>query len=189
MASDSPTRKLPKTEITTIRLDPKLKYMAELAARKQRRTLSSYIEWAVDQSLRSVTLEEGQNYEDRVSVADAIDRLWDVDESERFVRLAIRYPDLLTHEEQELWKMLSDSGLLHAARFRDGQGQVGWHLPTLEDHVFPAIRSIWAEIKQAAAAGPAARQQWVNETRTLIDPPSAKPKLKQATGGFDDIKF
>ena len=38
--------KLNRTETVTIRLDPKLRYLTELAARKQRRTVSSFIEWA-----------------------------------------------------------------------------------------------------------------------------------------------
>ena len=40
-----------RSEVVTVRLDPKLKYLAELAARKHRRPLSSFIEWAVEQSL------------------------------------------------------------------------------------------------------------------------------------------
>lgn len=106
--------KLSRSETVTVRLDPKLRYLAELASRKQRRTLSSYIEWAIEDSLRSVLLYQGSGYggDESVSVADDASRLWDVDQAERFVRLAIRYPELLTHEEQELWKLLQDSQLL-----------------------------------------------------------------------------
>ena len=95
-----------KSEVVTVRLDPKLKYLAELAARKHRRPLSSYIEWAVEQSLSRVWLEEQPNGEG-VSVADAerAQHLWDLDEPDRVVRLAINYPDLLTHEEQLVWKL------------------------------------------------------------------------------------
>ena len=50
-----------KSEVVTVRLDPKLKYLAELAARKHRRPLSSYIEWAVEQSLSRVWLDEPFN--------------------------------------------------------------------------------------------------------------------------------
>ena len=52
-----------KSEVVTVRLDPKLKYLAELAARKHRRPLSSYIEWAVEQSLSRVWLDEPFNGE------------------------------------------------------------------------------------------------------------------------------
>ena len=39
--------KLSRSETVTVRLDPKLRYLAELAARLHRRTLSSYVEWAI----------------------------------------------------------------------------------------------------------------------------------------------
>jgi predicted HicB family RNase H-like nuclease len=40
-----------RSEVVTVRVDPKLKYLAELAARKQRRSLSRYVEWVIRQSL------------------------------------------------------------------------------------------------------------------------------------------
>ena len=112
--------KLTRTETVTVRLDPKLRYLAELAARKQRRTLSSYIEWAIEDSLKTVMLFQGNSYENDppATVADEVSRLWDVDQSERFVRLAIAYPELMTHEEQEVWKLLQDSHILQPAQSR-----------------------------------------------------------------------
>src|SRR5689334_3301732 len=86
-----------KSEVITIRLDPRLKYLAELAARRQRRALSSYVEWAIEASLSHVSphSENGpqQRHETLAEVASA---LWDVDEADRFSKLALRYPDLLT---------------------------------------------------------------------------------------------
>ncbi len=38
----------------TVRLDPRLRYLADIAARKQRRTLASFIEWAIEQSLEDL---------------------------------------------------------------------------------------------------------------------------------------
>jgi hypothetical protein len=104
-----------KSEVVTVRLDPKLKYLAELAARKHRRPLSSYIEWALEQSLSQVFLEE----EGGVSVANAerAHRLWDLDEPDRIVRLALNYPELLTHEEQMLWKLVRENGYLWHGRY------------------------------------------------------------------------
>ena len=40
----------------TFRLDPRTRYLAEIAARKQRRSLSSFIEWAIHETLGKVTL-------------------------------------------------------------------------------------------------------------------------------------
>ena len=39
--------KLSRSETVTVRLDPRLRYLAELAARLHRRTLSSYVEWEI----------------------------------------------------------------------------------------------------------------------------------------------
>jgi hypothetical protein len=48
--------KLSRSETVTVRLDPKLNYLCDLAARGQRRTKSSFIEWAIDNALKYVTI-------------------------------------------------------------------------------------------------------------------------------------
>lgn len=106
--------KLTRTQTVTVRLDPKLRYLAELAARKHRRTLSSFVEWAVAESLSQVLLSEGVgNKKDcDISVMGEAERLWDVDEADRFAKLAINYPEMLNHEEQQLWKLARESDFL-----------------------------------------------------------------------------
>ena len=99
-----------RTEAVGVRLDPKLKYLAELAGRHQRRTLSSYIEWAIQDSLNRIELS---SFEGGVTtVADEAQHLWDVDDADRFAKLALRYPHLLTHEEQVRWKLIKENGYL-----------------------------------------------------------------------------
>jgi hypothetical protein len=100
-----------KSEVVTVRLDPKLKYLAGLAARRLRRTLSSYIEWAIEDSLSRVHLEVFSS-ESPISLADKASALWDVDEPDRFAKLALNYPDLLDHEEQRIWKLIQECGLV-----------------------------------------------------------------------------
>ena len=56
--------KLSRSEAVTVRFDAELRYMLELAARKHRRTLSSYIEWAVEESLSETQMTE--DYSDEV---------------------------------------------------------------------------------------------------------------------------
>lgn len=106
--------KLSRSETVTVRLDPKLRYLAELAARKQRRTLSSFVEWAIEDALGRVNLYEGDDYsgDHSRSVGEEAAQLWDVDEADRFAKLAFHYPDLLTHEEQVLWKLIRENGAL-----------------------------------------------------------------------------
>jgi hypothetical protein len=103
--------KLFRSEVVTVRFDPRLRYLAELAARKQRRTVSSYIEWAVEQSLTQIKVTEAQN--GFRTIADESFELWDVDEADRFVKLASLHPELLTHNEQILWKLIRENKYVH----------------------------------------------------------------------------
>jgi hypothetical protein len=111
--------RLTRSETVTVRLDPKLRYLAELAALKHRRTLSSFIEWAIEDTLQRVKLREGdgRDGDSGRTVADDAEGLWDVDDAERFARLALRYPELLTHEEQKRWKLIRENGFLWRGRY------------------------------------------------------------------------
>lgn len=161
--------KLARSVIVTVRMDPQLNYLADLAARKHRRTLSSFIEWAVQQSFSDVELYQGTGYQgdNSITLKEMEQKLWDVDESERFVRLAIHCPELLTHEEQERWKLLSDSQLLSPAMTRNN-GERVWNWAKLEDVVFPVLRRAWNSLLVAHEAGPEASRKWVSATQTNI---------------------
>jgi hypothetical protein len=118
-----------RSETITVRLDPKLHYLASMAAREQLRTLSSFVEWSVRRTLA-----------DAVAMADEPtpgqwpkpplplweESLWDADEADRFFGLAIKRPDLLTIPEQRLWKLFN----MHMSHTK--------HKPTVE-----AFREFW----------------------------------------------
>ena len=186
--------KLNRSETVTVRLDPKLRYLADLASRKQRRTLSSFIEWAVEASLREVKLYHGSNYNDDhdISVDEESSQLWVVDDSERFARLAIKYPELLTHQEQEIWKLLLDSGLLSPARSRNYNGMVEWSWGVLEDTVFPILRRHWSDLMSVYSEGMDASRKWVEKTETDVSSGKIYP-IKKTNGTpkapvvFDDF--
>ena len=91
-------RRRGRTETVAVRLDPRLRYMLELAARQHRRTVSSFLEWMVDQQLLAVELAPG------VTVASVAEDLWDLDRDERLRKLATRFPHLLTYSEEREWK-------------------------------------------------------------------------------------
>lgn len=103
--------KTSRSETVTVRLEPKLRYLAELAARKQRRTLSSFIEWAIEATLERETLYSYDSAAGPMDAtgAEAANDLWDVDEADRFVMLAVNVPSLLTHDEQVLWKLIKET--------------------------------------------------------------------------------
>ena len=209
--------KLARSVIVTVRIDPQLNYLADLAARKHRRTLSSFIEWAVQQSFSDVELHHGTGYQgdDSITLKEMEQKLWDVDDSERFVRLAIHFPELLTHEEQERWKLLTDSQLLSPAMQRNN-GNRTWDWAKLEDVVLPVLRRAWASLLIAHEGGPEAGRKWVSATQANLStiykggapslppsqpapvrpapvaaptrpPPVAAPTKPKPASGFDDM--
>lgn len=100
--------KTTRSETVTVRLDPELRYLADIAARIHRRTLSSYVEWAIIKSLdKSVLYEDNSG---QTMVSDMAAQLWDVEDADRFAKLAIHAPHLLNYDEQRLWKIVSECG-------------------------------------------------------------------------------
>jgi hypothetical protein len=133
--------KLNRTETVTIRLDPKMRYLAELASRVQRRSLSSYIEWAIDRSFDHVPFPGREN----ATLADMASQLWDVDEPDRFVTLAIEFPDLLNHEEQKRWKLIRENGALWAGAYapKHGKKQWTWNPKNQANLLIERLREHW----------------------------------------------
>jgi hypothetical protein len=152
-----------RSEVVTIRLDPKLKYIAELAARKQRRTLSSYIEWAVEESLKNVHLVTDSGLTG--SFANAMSLLWDVDEPDRFLRLAVECPDLLNHEEQQLWKVIETFGYLWRGNYND-HDEWEWECSP-KTVIWERVRSLWPTLRAVASGKepPTALPKWTNRKK------------------------
>ena len=128
--------KLSRSETVTVRLDPKRRYLGELAARKQRRTLSSFIEWAIEQSLEEVSIQDGKKNE-RSNLSLMSNSLWDVDLAQRFLKLAVRCPELLNYKEQRIWKLIDEWGAL-------------WDLDVTERRYFriDLLSSLWHEFEK-----------------------------------------
>jgi hypothetical protein len=139
--------KLSRSETVTVRLDQKLRYLAELGARKHRRTLSSFIEWAVEDTLSRVTIYENES--SSRSLADEATDLWDVDEPDRFARLALMHPDLLTHDEQILWKLIRETGHLWLGHY-DDDDQWTW-IVRRESLIYERLRELWGDLRKVAS--------------------------------------
>ncbi|MDH4316888.1 MAG: hypothetical protein OEV64_00730 [Desulfobulbaceae bacterium] len=99
---------LTRSQVVTVRLDPKLKFAAELAARKQRRTISSFIEWAIEQALESVEIIPPDRGNSEVTALDTLFYVWDVEEADRVTKLALYFPQLLNYEEERIWKIICE---------------------------------------------------------------------------------
>jgi hypothetical protein len=147
--------------VVTVRLDPKLKYLAELAARRLRRTLSSYVEWAIEDSLSRVNVDASGLL---ITFSDQASNLWDVDEPDRFVRLALNYPDLLDHEEQRIWKLIQENGPIWHGNYSSPSKEL--NLVRLREH--------WETFRDVARGD---------------KPPSALPKWQKSAKSDDDVSF
>lgn len=156
MAKDSGSRRgggssLQRTDVVTVRLDPKINYFAELAARRQRRTKSSFIEWCIETEL--------ERQFDAIHPEDQEDMwhsLWSPFESDRFVKLAFRTPDLLNFEEQVRWQLIRENGLLWHGWYGTRGGMYQWprgedniNLPRLRDHYDVFCKVSRGELKKS----------------------------------------
>lgn len=140
--------KLTRSQTVTVRLDPKLRYLAELAGRKQRRTVSSFIEWAIQEALMSVYVRDPDaEYDEGLSFAQATEQLWDVDEADRFARLALLFPELLTHDEQCIWKVIRNHACFWLAPLPKDRKE-SWDMEKV--FRFDQLRERWSDVKAVA---------------------------------------
>lgn len=164
--------KLSRSETVTVRLDPKLRYLAELAALKHRRTLSSFIEWAIEDSMGRIALREGGYGNEVPTLADEAASLWDVDEPDRFAKLALRYPELLTHEEQKRWKLIRENGYLWRGNDRNAAKKWTW---TVEESsiIYERLREHWSTFCAVARgdASPGSLPSWAGKNGVPAAPP------------------
>ena len=160
----------PRTEVFAMRLDPKLKYLAEIAARKQRRSLANFMEWAIELGLKNTELRE--NDSSSLNVWDKNHILWDVDDADRFVNLAFEEPSLMTYDEQILWKIICETGHIWKGK-HDSDGIWRW---SIEEKflVRERLRQQWENFKKVATG----------EADKSILPVSSKKAIK---GGFEDF--
>jgi hypothetical protein len=100
-----------------------IRYLVELAARKQRRTVSSFVESAVEHELYRVLLRETSVSGSTVgiSVGDEGETLGDTDDPDRLAKLGLHYPELLTYDEQVLWKLIRETGTLWQGEYNSAE--------------------------------------------------------------------
>jgi hypothetical protein len=140
-------------------MDERTRWLTELAARSQRRTSSSFVEWAVNEVLRVTPLRESES----TSFLDAGNYLWDVDEPDRIMKLAVLYPELLDFEEQRAWKVIRecsafwrryDRGAVSSSEgshtFRVDANGFHWNPDNSEDLILPLAREHWETIVAVA---------------------------------------
>jgi len=100
-----------KGEVITVRLSPKLKYALELLSRKQHRTQSAVVTWAIQEMINTdhgllKTNIRGTKF----SVDNMLEVLWDVHPADRLVKIATHWPELMTYEQEKLIKAFKEGG-------------------------------------------------------------------------------
>lgn len=93
----------PKGRFVTVALDEKTRFLIEIAARKERRTVSSLINEAVLSYLPTLSFVEGNR---PTSLVEIVEEIWSPFAATRFVLQADRLPSTLTFTEQILWQMI-----------------------------------------------------------------------------------
>jgi hypothetical protein len=174
--------KLGRTEIIQVRLDPKLRFAAELAAMKQRRALSSFAEWAIEKAVKQVTITQALGATP-MTAHDVTVEVWDVEEADRFAKLAFKFPELFTHDEEYLWKLISENGYLWRGRYVPPHPNT-WSWTVAENNLyFPRLREHWDTFKKVAAGelGKEHLPQWEEQGEPLpeglvFDPLPLAPK-------------
>ncbi|MDM5100302.1 hypothetical protein [Aeromonas salmonicida] len=117
MAIEKKSKKNTTSVNMTLRLDPRSKYLIDLLARQQKRTITGVIEWAVERAGAETIFDNERG----TSFLEAIDSLWSTDESARLVKLAMERPDLLDYDELRIWETIKAS-----TSFWDQNGQLAF---------------------------------------------------------------
>ena len=150
--------KLARTEIVQVRLDPKLRIAADLAARTQRRTLSSFIEWSVAESVAKTKVGHDEN-----ETADFVaNKIWDLSELQRFINLKRNCPHLLTYEEESLWNLLVSTQAIWATDLDLNCNLEGDNLPSLS-----ILNELFGKFKDCAK-GNISKEELVELIQTAI---------------------
>ena len=109
------SKKLTKSEALALRLDPKIKYGLELLARKQKRSLTSVVEWIVHEALRTELVVEVRRpatlFSGNVSYEEYfLDDIWDEDPLARLIKLVDFDKSLMTFDEERCWDLILKNG-------------------------------------------------------------------------------
>ena len=143
--------KQPRKELTSLRLEPQVKYLAEIASRVQRRSLTNFIEWVLEESIKNMTLRDDP-YDDR-TLGDLSFLLWDINESERLTHTPYKFINF-----NEFAIIIDTSG--YQIELPDEAGFKGIHKLELQHFNTEKINDCWENILQIANGN---KDKWEGE--------------------------
>jgi len=104
-----PVKASPNINVS-MRIDPKTKYLIDLLAREQKRTITGVIEWALEVAAHQEQFDKSESsFDQRRSFRDMIDELWSTDDALRLISLAMNKPSLLDYDELRIWETIKAS--------------------------------------------------------------------------------
>src|SRR3990167_3511706 len=165
-----PEGKLAKSQVIGIRFDPKLRFAAELAAAKERRTLSSFIEWAVEKATKEIVLVEDKK--ESKTAYQVAESSWDLDEAEQFVKFAVFFPQFLTYDQQRLWKLVQENDYVWKGGFESNGEERWWNKRNadISDLIPKRLRERWETFKKVAEGKASEDALPKNPEPTLLSP-------------------
>jgi len=131
-----------RSEAFVMRFETRIKYLAELAARRQRRSLTNFVEQAIYEAISKVELRPKTSREPEILADDRSNLLWDIDEVERLRKLEQACPDLVSYEEQRILALISHfgTGAGDKIRFKENE-KINW----------ARVKTFWPEIEKCAS--------------------------------------
>lgn len=100
-----------KSEVITLRINPKLKFGLELTSRLHNRSVAQTVELAIMRILED-PYERASRFQDVTLEDDIIDSLWSPHRGERLLKMMLTHPELVSYEEEVLWNKMARAGLL-----------------------------------------------------------------------------
>ena len=86
-----------------IRIDPKIKFALDMMGRKQKRSLTAVVEWAISNAIAQQPTENSESF------SGLIDKVWSTEEPTRFANMAFYMPESLTYDELRIWETIKIS--------------------------------------------------------------------------------
>lgn len=172
--------RLGRTETVSIRLDPRLNYLCELAARSQRRTKSSFIEATIADRIDALPFRNWADTDNPTPIGERASYLWHVRESQRLSSLALIAPHLLTFGEQEIWELIRETGYFWRGQWQNDM----WHWKCEEGNLIrERVDELWDVLLAVADGeqGKDALPQVENETAVIA--PKSRTTIPEPTGG------
>lgn len=152
-----------RTESLTVRIDPRVKYLANVVASAKRLSLTSLLERALEEAINRAEIWEGGT---ATKMSVVVDEIWAEHEADRFVLLADRLPfvpfaESMTAEEKEvLWEMIQSRQEFWLPPLSKGSYNV-----SRISFNFKALREQWDKLKAEATKRLAEKSKRTGERR------------------------